>query len=60
MDIKKMYDLIGGNCSLFFDWISFYGKVKGAEAYDHFSKINNPFEKTIKWAETLKQEIIQN
>ena len=55
-----MYDLIGGNCSLFFDWISFYGKVKGAEAYDHFSKINNPFEQTIKWAETMKQVIIQN
>ena len=59
MDIKKMYDLIGGNC-LFFDWISFYGEVQGSEAYDYFSKVNKPFDQTIKWAETMDRVIIQN
>nr|DAV25009.1 MAG TPA: hypothetical protein [Caudoviricetes sp.] len=59
MDIKKVYDMIGGNCPMFFDWVVFYGKVKGAKAYDHFSQVCNPFEKTIEWAEIMKQEIIQ-
>jgi hypothetical protein len=41
MNIKEMYDMIGGNCPMFFDWIFFYGKVKGAKAYDHVSKVCN-------------------